>query len=199
MLHKERTFVIIKPDGIQRSLVGEIIGRFERVGVKIVGMKFGIADSTKLWQHYNKDEAWYTKKGNGIIENLTAAGKPLTKDAMGYGKGIIEALVTYITSGPVLMLALQGNQAINVVKKLTGGTEPSTSDVGTIRGDFTLDSYQMANMDDRAVRNLIHCSDNADDAVREIALWFDEKELVNYKLFQEQVLYDVTLNGILED
>jgi nucleoside-diphosphate kinase len=146
MLHKERTFVIIKPDGIQRSLVGEILSRFERAGLKVVGMKFGMADSTKLWAHYNKDDAWFMKKGTGIVENLTAAGKPITKDAMGYGKGIIEALVSYITSGPVLMIALQGNQSIAVVKKLTGGTEPATSDVGTIRGDFTLDSYQMANM-----------------------------------------------------
>jgi nucleoside-diphosphate kinase len=198
MLHKERTFVIIKPDGIQRSLVGEILSRFERAGLKVVGMKFGMADSTKLWAHYNKDDAWFMKKGTGIIENLTAAGKPITKDAMGYGKGIIEALVSYITSGPVLMISLQGNQAVAVVKKLTGGTEPATSDVGTIRGDFTLDSYQMANMDDRAVRNLIHCSDNLDDAGREVAMWFEEKELINYKLFQEQVLYDVTMNGVME-
>jgi hypothetical protein len=85
------------------------------------------------------------------------------------------------------MLCLQGNSAINVVKKLVGGTEPSTSDVGTIRGDYTLDSYEMSNMDARAVRNLIHCSDNPEDAVREVALWFSDKELVNYKLFQEQV------------
>jgi nucleoside-diphosphate kinase len=198
MLHKERTFVIIKPDGIQRSLVGEILGRFERAGLKVVGMKFGMADATKLWAHYNKDDAWFMKKGTGIVENLTAAGKPITKDAMGYGKGIIEALVSYITSGPVIMIALQGNQSIAVVKKLTGGTEPATSDVGTIRGDFTLDSYQMANMDDRAVRNLIHCSDCAEDAVREVAMWFDEKELINYKLFQEQVLYDPTINMVQE-
>jgi nucleoside-diphosphate kinase len=198
MLHKERTFVILKPDAIQRSLVGEIIERFERAGLKIVGLKFGMCDASKLWEHYNKNDEWFDRKGKGIIENLEKAGKPVTKSANEYGRGIIQALVDYITSCPVLMIALQGNQSVAVVKKLVGGTEPSTSDVGTIRGDFTLDSYQMANMDDRAVRNLIHCSDNNEDAVREIALWFDEKELVNYKLFQEQVLYDPTLNGMME-
>lgn len=198
MLHKERTFVIIKPDGIQRSLVGEIIGRFERAGLKIVGMKFGMCDEKKLWDHYNKDDAWYLRKGTGMIENFKAAGKEVTKEPIEYGKDIIRALVKYITSGPVLMLAIQGNQSIAVVKKLTGGTEPATSDVGTIRGDFTLDSYNMANMDDRAVRNLIHCSENVEDATRELALWFTDAEMLNYRLVQEQILYDVNLDGILE-
>ncbi len=198
MLHKERTFVIIKPDGIQRSLVGDIIQRFERAGLKISAMKFGMADEQKLWVHYNKDDAWYLKKGTGIVENRKAAGMEVTKEPIEYGKDIIRALVKYITSGPVVMLCLQGNQAVAVVKKLTGGTEPATSDVGTIRGDYTLDSYQMANVDERAVRNLIHCSDNTDDAVREVALWFAETDLLNYRLVQEQILYDVNLDGILE-
>jgi nucleoside-diphosphate kinase len=198
MLHKERTFVIIKPDGIQRSLVGEIIARFERAGLKIVGMKFGMCDEKKLWDHYNKDDAWYLRKGNGIIENFKAAGKEVKKEPLEYGKDIIRALVKYITSGPVLMLAIQGNQSIAVVRKLTGGTEPATSDVGTIRGDYTLDSYNMANMDDRAVRNLIHCSENVEDATRELGLWFTESEMLNYRLVQEQILYDVNLDGIME-
>lgn len=198
MLHKERTFVIIKPDGIQRSLVGDIIQRFERAGLKISAMKFGMADEQKLWVHYNKDDAWYLKKGTGIVENRKAAGMEVTKEPIEYGKDIIRALVKYITSGPVVILCLQGNQAVAVVKKLTGGTEPATSDVGTIRGDYTLDSYQMANVDERAVRNLIHCSDNTDDAVREVALWFAETDLLNYRLVQEQILYDVNLDGILE-
>lgn len=198
MLHKERTFVIIKPDGIQRSLVGDIVQRFERAGLKIAGMKFAMADEQKLWAHYNKDDAWYLKKGTGIVENRKAAGMEVTKEPIEYGKDIIRALVKYITSGPVVMLCLQGNQAVAVVKKLTGGTEPATSDVGTIRGDYTLDSYQMANVDERAVRNLIHCSDNLDDATREVAMWFAETELLNYRLVQEQILYDVNLDGILE-
>lgn len=198
MLHKERTFVIIKPDGIQRSLMGEIVSRFERAGLKIVGMKFGMADEQKLWKHYNKDDAWYLRKGTGMVENFKAAGIEVTKEPIEYGKDIIRQLVGYITSGPVLMLAIQGNQSIAVVKKLTGGTEPATSDVGTIRGDYTLDSYNIANVDGRAVRNLIHCSENVEDAQREIPLWFAESDMINYKLVQEQILYDVHLNGILE-
>ena len=163
---KERTFVIIKPDGIQRSLVGEIIGRFERVGLKIVGMKFGMLDKDKIWKHYGKD--------------------------------IIRALEKFMTACPVVSLVLEGNQAVAVVTKMVGTTEPTTSDVGTIRGDLTLDSYQIAAVDDRAVRNLIHCSDTVENANNEIALWFEEKDLINYRIVSEAILYDINLDGILE-
>lgn len=194
----ERTFVIIKPDGVQRSLMGEIIKRYERTGLKLVGIRFGVADEKKLWEHYNKDDTWFLKKGTKIVEDKKAAGLTVNKEAIEYGKDIIRQLVTFMTSGPVLMMVWEGNQAAAVVRKITGETEPATSDVGTIRGDLTLDSYGISAVDDRAVRNLIHCSEDAAEGVREVALWFDEKELLSYKLFAEQILYDVNLDGILE-
>lgn len=195
---KERTFVILKPDTIQRSLVGEIVSRFERAGLKIVGMRFGIADEKKLWSHYNKDDAWFEKKGSNIVNERKERGLPVEKAAIEYGKDIIGALVKFMTAGPVLMLAIEGNQSIAVVKKLVGGTEPATSDVGTIRGDYTSDSYAIAAVDDRAVRNLVHCSDNPDDAKREVALWFEEKDLLDYTIVNEAILYDINLDGIME-
>lgn len=194
----ERSFVIIKPDGIQRSLVGEIIKRFERTGLKLIGLKLTIPDSDRIWKHYNKDDEWYTKKGTKIAEDRKAAGLSAEKEPIEYGKDIIRALEKYMTSGPVVMLAFEGNRAVDVITKLTGGTEPSTSDVGTIRGDFTIDSYNIAAIDDRAVRNLIHCSDTPENAETEIALWFKEDELVHYRLIGDQILYDVNLDGILE-
>jgi nucleoside-diphosphate kinase len=195
---KERTFVIIKPDGVQRSLMGEILGRYERTGLKLVGMKFGVADEKKFWVHYNKDDAWFLKKGTKIAEDKKANGLPVDKEPIEYGKDIIRQLVKFMTAGPVLMMVWEGNQAVAVVKKLTGDTEPATSDVGTIRGDLTIDSYTIAAVDDRAVRNLIHCSDAVEEAAREIAIWFEESELLNYRLVNEQILYDVNLDGILE-
>ena len=110
----------------------------------------------------------------------------------------IGALVKYMTAGPALMLVLEGNQAVAVVKKLVGETEPATSDVGTIRGDYTMDSYNIASIDDRAVRNLIHSSDVVPEAQREIDLWFTKAELLEYRLIAEEILYDVNLDGILE-
>jgi len=195
---KERTFVIIKPDGIQRSLMGEILGRYERTGLKLVGLRFGVADEKKLWEHYNKDDEWFLKKGTKIAEDKKAAGLSVDKEPLEYGKDIIRQLVKFMTSGPVLMMAWEGNQAVAVVKKLTGSTEPATSDVGTIRGDFTVDSYAIAAVDDRAVRNLVHCSDNTDDAAREVALWFSENDLVKYSHLEERMLYDINLDGILD-
>ena len=197
--HKnERSFVIIKPDGVQRSLIGEIIKRFEKVGLKMVGLKFGMADESKLWEHYNKNDAWFKEKGKRIVEDRKKAGLPLEKEAIEYGRDIIQALVTFMSAGPVVMMVFEGNMAATVVKKLVGGTEPATSDVGTIRGDFTLDSYTICSLDDRAVRNLIHCSDASEEAEREIKLWFDKKDLIDYRLIQEEILYDVNLDGILE-
>ncbi len=190
----ERTYVMLKPDAIQRSLVGEIISRFERSGLKIIHLDFTFLEEEKLWKHYDKDDKWFIDKGETTIKNLKAAGKDIEKDALEYGKDIIRALVQYMTAGPVVILVLEGNEAVAVVKKLVGGTEPATSDVGTIRGDLTLDSYNISNVDRRAVRNLVHCSDAVDEAEKEIALWVGDKT-VDYTHLMEKMLYDVDFDG----
>ena len=114
-LKKERTFVILKPDAVQRGLVGEIVQRFERIGLKIVAMKMHHVEEEKLWAHYNKDDAWYEKKGKNIVENKTKLGMPVEKEAIEYGKDIIRAMVHFMTASPVVSLVLEGNQAQAVV------------------------------------------------------------------------------------
>ncbi len=195
---KERSLVIIKPDGVQRGLIGEIISRIERTGLKIVSMKMIMADEDTLWKHYNKDDVWFQDKGEIVVKNRTEQGLPVEKEALEYGKDILRANIEFMTAGPVLAMVIQGNQAVGVVKKLVGGTEPLTSDVGTIRGDLTIDTYELANASGRAVRNLIHCSDEVSEAERELALWFTEDEVIKYRLANERILYDVNLDGILE-
>ena len=190
--------MIIKPDGVQRGLIGEIISRIERTGLKIVSMKMIMADEDTLWKHYNKDEVWFQDKGEIVVKNRTEQGLPVEKEALEYGKDILRANIEFMTAGPVLAMVIQGNQAVGVVKKLVGGTEPLTSDVGTIRGDLTIDTYELANASGRAVRNLIHCSDEVSEAERELALWFTEDEVIKYRLANERILYDVNLDGILE-
>lgn len=194
----ERTFIIVKPDGVQRSLIGEIIRRIERTGLKIAALKMVNATEEQCWTHYNKDEAWFLKKGTGIVEDMQKRGLTAEKEAIEYGRDIIGQLVRFMTSGPVVCLVVEGNQSVAVVKKLVGSTEPATSDVGTIRGDLTLDSYSLAGVDQRAVRNLIHCSDAPEEAQRETKIWFSDAEIISYKLVQEQILYDVNLDGIQE-
>ncbi len=101
-----------------------------------------------------------------------------------------------MSASPVVAMVWEGNQAVAVIKKLVGSTEPASSDVGTLRGDYTVDSYSHAAYEDRAVRNLIHCSDMVDEAEREIALWFtEESDVMNYVTAQEAIMYDVNLDG----
>ncbi len=198
--HKQRTFVMIKPDGVQRNLVGEVISRFERVGLKLVAMKMIVPDVERLTKHYSKSDEWYESKGQKSVDNLVKRGVVPTKPAIEYGKDIIRALIDYMSCGPAILMIWEGNKSMEVVKKLVGGTEPTTSDIGTIRGDYTLDSYDKANEDSRAVRNLMHCTDPADgeeEAFREINIWFSPSEIVNYRHVQEVVLYDPTISGIL--
>lgn len=195
---KETTFVMIKPDGVQRGLVGEILKRVERVGLKIVALKMVVPTEDQCWTHYNKNDEWFNKKGERTMIDREAAGLPVDKPAIEYGKDIVRALVKFMTSGPVVAMVLSGNQAVGIVQKLVGGTEPLTSDVGTIRGDYTLDSYNLSSLDERAVRNLIHCSDKPEEAQREMKIWFKPEELIKYRQLNEEILYDVNLDGILE-
>ncbi len=189
---------MMKPDAVQRGLIGEITSRFERTGLKLAYLSLKMLDEKKLWEHYGKDDAWFERKGKGIADDRAAAGLPVEKENLEYGKDIIRALVGFMTSGPVVMMVVEGNQSVAVVKKLVGGTEPATSDVGTIRGDLTVDSYAIAAIDDRAVRNLIHCSDAPEEAEREIKLWLSDEKVLDYRLVGEQILYDVNLDGIME-
>lgn len=192
---KQQTLLIVKPDGVQRSLIGETIKRIERTGLKITAMKMVVPTREQLLTHYNKDDAWFLKKGTKIAEDRKENGLSVDREPIEYGKDIIEQLVVMMTSGPVVAMVIQGNEAVGVVKKLVGGTEPCTSDVGTIRGDFTIDSYEHAGVSERAVRNLIHCSDELEEAQREIGVWFTPEEIIEYRLVAEQILYDVNLDG----
>lgn len=196
--HQERTFVILKPDTVQRSLIGEVITRFERTGLKFVAMKMIVPTEAQLQTHYNKDDAWFLKKGNRITEDLKSQGLPVTKEPMEYGREIITTIVHYMTAAPVVAMILEGNKAVDVVTKLVGTTEPSTSDVGTIRGDFTVDSYTHSSFENRAVRNLIHCSESPAEAEREIKVWFTDAEIMNYVTAQERIMYDVDFDGKTE-
>lgn len=194
----QRSLILFKPDTIQRGLVGEVLRRIERTGLKIVALKMLIASRDQVVAHYHKDEAWFLKKGTKIVEDRKANNLPIELEAVEYGRNIIEQNVQFMTSGPIVAIIVQGNEAPAVIKKITGGTEPATSDVGTIRGDFTIDSYEHAGVSGRAVRNLLHCSESVEEAEREITVWFTPQEIVSYRLVGEQILYDVNLDGILE-
>ena len=198
-MKNEKTLVVIKPDGVQRSLIGEIIQRFERSGLKLIGLKMTVPTVEMIEQHYTVNPEWKKNVGEKSIEAYKKKGhQPPSEDPMVIANQVLDSLKKYISSGPVIAMVWQGMHAVGVVRKITGSTEPLSSDVGTIRGDYTIDSYQVSDIDGRAVRNLIHASGDVDEAEAEIKLWFNEQELFNYRHIQEAILYDVNLDCILE-
>ncbi len=191
--------MLIKPDGVQRSLIGEIVKRYEQTGLKLVGLKMLIPTEKQVEDHYTVDPAWIKNVGEKSIDSYKKKGEePPFSDPEECGRAVLGRLKKYMTSSAVIGMIWEGNQAIGIVRKITGGTEPLSSDVGTIRGDYTLDSYSLADSGERAIRNLIHASGSTEEAEKEIAIWFDEKEIHNYKLVQEKILYDVNLDGLKE-
>lgn len=196
---KEKTLVIIKPDGVQRGLIGEIVKRYERSGLKLIGIKMLVPTAELIEQHYTIDPEWYRLVGEKTIKSAREKGHaPIAEDAVVAGKMILDILKKYMTSGPVIAMVWEGMHAVEIVRKITGGTEPLTSAMGTIRGDFVLDSYKVSNADGRAVRNLVHASGSAKEANDEIKHWFAPHEIIKYTLVQEKILYDVNLDGIVE-
>ncbi|MDD4027376.1 MAG: nucleoside-diphosphate kinase [Candidatus Shapirobacteria bacterium] len=196
---QEKTLVIVKPDGVQRSLIGEVIKRYEQCGLKLVALKMVIPSREQALKHYSVDPQWALKTGTKSIEAYKAKGlTPPTEDPIEFAEKIRKNLLDFISSGPIVAMVWQGMNAIGIVRKITGSTEPLASNPGTIRGDYTIDSYNAADTDSRAVRNIIHASSSVEEANSEINLWFDKKEILNYRLIAEEILYDANLDGILE-
>lgn len=195
----ERTLVIIKPDGVQRTLIGEIVKRYERAGLKLVGVKMLVPTAEMIEKHYTLDPQWRLKTGEKTIKGYVDKGlTPPVSDPLKITEILLGNLKRYMTAGPVIAMVWEGVHAVAIVRKITGSTEPLMSDVGTIRGDFVLDSYQMSDLDKRSVRNLVHASGSVKEAQDEIAHWFKKEELIEYRLVQEEILYDVNLDGLLE-
>jgi nucleoside-diphosphate kinase len=200
MIHPktERTLIVVKPDGIQRALIGEIMKRYERLGLKLVALKMFIPTEKMIEEHYLLDSNWKKNVGEKAIKSYKEKGEvPPSSDPIEVGNLVVERLKKYMTSGPVIAMVWEGAHAVELVRKITGGTEPRSASIGTIRGDFVVDSYQMADADNRAIRNLIHASGSVPEAEKEIPHWFTKNELIDYHVPHEATLYDVEMKGIL--
>ncbi len=157
----ERTLVLLKPDAVKRGLMGEIISRFEKAGLKMVGLKMVWADSNLAGQHYGED--------------ITARR----------GEKVRHLLMDFVATGPVLAMVIEGVESIENVRMMVGPTEPKLALPGTIRGDYAHVSFKYADEKGKAVENLIHASSDKEDAAREIPIWFSEQELYDYKTVHE--------------
>lgn len=181
---------MLKPDSVQRSLIGEIISRFERKGLKIVAMKMVLPTRELARKHYDMPESDLMAMGMKAINAYKEKGVEIKKDPMDIAHEIQARLVRYLTTGPVIAMVVEAAHAVEVVRKIRGGTNPLTADLGSITADLTIDSYYISDPDDRAVRNLVHASGSAEEAEREISLWFDKDEITDYDLAIEKILYD---------
>lgn len=189
----EQTFVLIKPDGVKRGLAGEIIHRFERMGLKIVAMKMVSAKDDLLIKHYNsKDSGTIKRWGEKTLKTYTQYGKDAKKDLgtddpMELGKMVEKWLFDYVKSGPMVAMILEGRHAVDNVIAAAGPTMPVQAPAGTIRGDFSTDSAAYANEEKRGVMNLVHISASLEEANVEKALWFTPEEIYNYKRAEELI------------
>tara|TARA_Y100000310_G_scaffold311820_1_gene358495 strand:+ start:1206 stop:1775 length:570 start_codon:yes stop_codon:yes gene_type:complete len=179
----EQTLVLLKPDAVQRSLAGKIISRFEDAGLKIVAMKMLQADNKLAQKHYPVDEEWSKAAFEKTKTSYEKQGKKLEyKSHLELGKDIQSWLINLLQESPVIAMVIEGPHAIELIRKMTGATEPSQAAPGTIRSDFaSVESYTVANVKKRAVRNLIHASDSPETAKKEIETWFNKDELHSYQ------------------
>ncbi len=190
----EQTLIIFKPDSVARGLVGEIITRFEKIGLKIVGMKMLMVSRELADKHYPASREDFIKgMGGKTLENYQKLGIDAKKefgsdDPKEIGLKIREWLVDMITAGPVITMVLQGPHAVELVRKVVGHTLPLMSAPGTIRGDFSYDSSYLANTRSRPIKNLLHASGNLEEAQFEVKLWYTEKELMSYSRVEEEIM-----------
>ncbi len=191
----QRTFCMIKPDGVMRGLIGDIVNRIEKAGLKVVAMKMVQVDGDFIRRHYPmSDEAWVLRLGEKSLsgfDNLEVSAKDIlgTDDKAELGRGVTESLIGYMTSGPVVCFVVEGIQAIDMVRKLAGHTLPFKADVGTIRGDYSVDSPAVANAEKRSIHNLFHASETQAEATNEIKLWFGDKGIYSYSRADEGISY----------
>lgn len=192
----QRTFVLIKPDGVQRWLIGEILQHFEKKVLKIVAMKMIQAKEETIRAHYPMtDEAWLTRLGGKSLsgfDGLDINPKDFlwTDDALTIGKQVAESLIEYMLSGPCVIMVIEGLQAVEMVRKIVGHTLPNKADMGTIRADYSIDTPLIANVEARSIHNMIHASEIPEEAEQEIRLWFGEDaNFLKYTRTDEKVAY----------
>jgi nucleoside-diphosphate kinase len=197
-IREQQTFCMIKPDGVMRGLVGEIILRLEKAGLKVVAMKMVYPTKEQIIAHYPmSDQVWVDRLGDKGLSTFEELGLDAeehlgSKDRSVVGRSVAESLIGYMTSGPVVAMVVEGLQAIEMVRKLAGHTLPAKAAVGTIRGDFSVDTPAIANVQGRALHNLFHASETPKEAADEVALWFGDEGVHSYKRVAEDIMFTKT-------
>jgi len=185
---EERTFLMIKPDAVQKGLIGEVIKRLEQRDLKVVALEMFHATRELIDGHYPKDESWRERLGNKTLATYQKYGIDAqavlgTDDALKIGNMVREWLVSFMTSAPMVRMVIEGIHAVDMVRKIAGPTMPYLADMGTLRGDYSADSPAVANSEKRAVMNIVHASETPEEAEHEIKYWFGKSEIFHYRRF----------------
>ena len=191
---EERTLLIVKPDGVKRGLVGEIISRIEQRGLKIIALEMIHATKEQVHDHYPKDPVWIKRLGEKSINTYKEHGMDPkeelgTDDPAKIGEFVRSWLLDFLTSGPVVKMVIKGIRAVAMVRKIAGQTMPTAAEMGTIRGDFSVDDAAAANRGKRAVHNIIHASETPEEAAHEIDFWFAADDIHDYKRAEEDIMF----------
>lgn len=181
----ERTFVLIKPDGVQRGLIGDIITRIEQRGLKVIALEMIHATKDQIDSHYPKADAWLERIGEKTLNSYEKYGYDAqeelgTTNKKEIGLMVRGWLIDYMTSAPMVKIIVEGVHAIDMLRKLAGHTLPAFAEMGTIRGDFSVDSAASANREKRAIMNIVHASETPEESENEIKLWFSLDQICKY-------------------
>lgn len=187
----QQSLVLVKPDGVARGHVGDIISRFEKVGLKITAMKMILPKADEADRHYVLTEEWMQAVYDKASKKYEAEGRAFPfPDYKSYGTSIKNGLIDFLAAGPIVAMVIEGEGAVPMIRKIVGATEPASAAPGTIRGDYSPDTYALANEQNRPLRNLVHASGTPEEAQDEIKVWFTESELHHYEHVLEHALYN---------
>ena len=191
---EEKTVILIKPDGVKRGLIGEIVSRIEKRGLKIIALEMFQPTKQQIDDHYPKDENWIKRLGDKTKKNYKDYGIEVeqeftTNDSLEIGKSVRGWLIDYMTSGPLVKMIIKGIHSVDMVRKISGSTMPAQAEMGTIRGDFSVDDAIAANRNKRGIHNIIHASETPEEAEHEIKFWFSPEEIHDYKRAEEDIMF----------
>lgn len=183
----ERTLIAVKADGVQRMLIGEVIRRFENAGMKLVAAKLIAPTKEQVKKHYYSEE-WLMSTGTNTIKGYEAQGKKIDLGAREIGLKTLQRLIDFWEDRPAMFMIWEGPNVVTIARKMLGKTSPDAADIGSIRGDYSLESYALADALDRPVCNLVHASGTPEEANKEIEVWFDKKEILDYDLVIQSIV-----------
>ena len=188
-MYKEQTLIAIKPESIQRHLIGEFMTKFEKRGLKLVAAKLVVPTKEQIAKHYPDDEAWYVSSGTKTYNNYKERGIDPGRGPVELAKETRKRLLEHLTDRPLFLMVWEGPHAVALGRKTAGATNPLTADIGSIRGDYSIESYELADDIERAIHTLVHASGSVKEAKTEINIWFQKDEIYDYDLVTETVFY----------